>query len=423
MPPRLLIYEDAAVDQLRPLTWTRPAWDVRSGIATLAEKIAAAYPAAEVRHHVRPYLTAAVMEEAFPQVVSRREDAEALAGPLLCVNGRVQAGEDFATRVPLDGPDERFVCGGDVVAVRLADGRRVGEAIASGVLDAGAFADLPAREVDVPVVAWPWDLIRTNAREIIADFRRFYDGGRIEGDVHPRAVLEGDRIHVAAGSRIQPGAVLLAEDGPIVIGPGTLVMAGAVIQGPVAVGADCRVRPLARLCEGTTVGPLCKVGGEVEASILHACSSKQHDGFMGHSYVGAWCNLGADTNTSDLKNTYAPVTMTVDGREIETGCRLLGLMMGDHSKCGINTMFNTGTIVGVGCNLYGGDYQRRDVPSFTWGGRARLGEHDFETFCSTAARAMARRDKQFTHALRDMLEYVYHQTRGARQAATRRGSL
>ena len=170
--------------------------------------------------------------------------------------------------------------------------------------------------------------------------------------------------------------------------------------------------------EGTTIGPLSKVGGEVEASILHACSNKQHDGFLGHSYIGAWCNLGAGTSTSDLKNTYSTVRVSIEGREVDTGSLFAGLTMGDHSKAGINTMFNTGAVVGVGCNVFGGEFPPKDIPSFMWGGHAGLIEHDFERFCRTAERVMARRDQHLTAPLRAMLEYIFHQTRARRREVT-----
>ena len=133
-------------------------------------------------------------------------------------------------------------------------------------------------------------------------------------------------------------------------------MAGAVIEGPASVGPYATVKALARIYPGTTIGPVSKVGGEVEASIIHAYSNKQHDGFLGHSYVGAWCNLAAGTTTSDLKNTYSTVRVSIEGRAVDTGSLFAGLLMGDHSKAGIGTMFNTGTVVGIGCNLFGGDF-------------------------------------------------------------------
>ena len=420
MAARLLIFEDASAENLKPLTWTRPAWGLRCGIVTLARKITAAYGDVEAVYHLRPYLADVVREERAVPVVSSAADAKShLAGPLLLVSGRILADAQFAARIPLEGPEEVLRSGDDVVAVRLADGSKAAAALEGETLDAGALANLPSREVGVPLIRWPWDLVAANAREIEADFRRFAAAGHVAGEVHRAAVIEGHaNVHVAEGATIQPGAVLLAEHGPISIGPGATVMAGAVIEGPVSIGPYATVKALARIYAGTTIGPVSKVGGEVEASILHAYSNKQHDGFLGHSYVGAWCNLGAGTNTSDLKNTYSTVRVSIEGRAVDTGSLFAGLLMGDHSKAGIGMMFNTGTVVGVGCNLFGGDFPPKDIPSFSWGGAGGLVEHDFEKFCRTAERVMARRDKHFTPALRTMLEYVFHQTRGRRRSAT-----
>jgi UDP-N-acetylglucosamine diphosphorylase/glucosamine-1-phosphate N-acetyltransferase len=195
-------------------------------------------------------------------------------------------------------------------------------------------------------------------------------------------------------------------------------MAGAAIEGPACVGAESRIKMLAKIYGGSTIGPACKVGGEVKDSIIHAYSNKQHDGYLGHSYVGQWCNLGAGTNTSDLKNNYSTVRVAVEGREVDTGSLFAGLFMGDHSMCGINTMFNTGTVVGVGSNVFGGGFPPKDIPAFAWGGAGGLAEHDFEKFCQSAARIMARRRCEFTAAQRTLLEYVFHQTRARRRSAT-----
>jgi len=420
MAARLLIFEDGGSEDLKPLTWTRPAWDLRCGIVTLAEKTAAAYAGAEVLYHARPHLADVLQEDGGRPILARAAEARsALAGPLLLVSGRILADAGLAARIPLDGPPEIFRSGDTVVAARLADGAAAAAAMAGEVLDAGALPELAVREVDVPLIRWPWDLVGANAREIEADFHRLARPGKIEGAVHPSAVIENpENVYVAADAVVQPGAVLLAGSGPIFIGAGAVVMAGAVIEGPASIGPQSRIKPRAYIGEGTTVGPVCKVGGEVEQSIIQALTNKQHDGFLGHSYLGAWCNLGAGTTTSDLKNNYSTVRVSVDGREVDTGRLFAGLVMGDHSKSAIGTMFNTGTAVGVGANIFGGEFPPKDIPSFVWGGARGLAEHDFDKFCQTAERIMARRQKALTPAQRAMLEFVFHQTRALRRAVT-----
>jgi UDP-N-acetylglucosamine diphosphorylase / glucose-1-phosphate thymidylyltransferase / UDP-N-acetylgalactosamine diphosphorylase / glucosamine-1-phosphate N-acetyltransferase / galactosamine-1-phosphate N-acetyltransferase len=418
MPTRILIFEDIGTENLLPLTWTRPSWGLRCGIVTLARKIAAAYPGTEVFYHARPYLAAAVREDGRKAVIATPDDArEQLSGPVLLINGRVLADADLAKRLPLDGPDEIFRTADTVVAVRLADGAQVAAALENETLDTRLFSTLREHKVFVPVICWPWDLVAANAAQIEADFRRFTTPGDIRGDVSPKAILEGrENLCVGDDAVIEPGAILLADKGPIFVGPGACIMAGAVIEGPVAVCTKATVKVLSRIYEGTTVGPLSKVGGEVEASIFHACSNKQHDGFLGHSYIGSWCNLGAGSCTSDLKNTYSNVKVSIEGVEVDTGSLFCGLTMGDHSKTGIGTMLNTGSVMGVGCNIFGGEFPPKDIPSFLWGGHAGLIEHDFEKFCQTAERVMARRNQPLTLPLREMLEYVFHQTRRRRRS-------
>jgi UDP-N-acetylglucosamine diphosphorylase/glucosamine-1-phosphate N-acetyltransferase len=233
----------------------------------------------------------------------------------------------------------------------------------------------------------------------------------VDGTVHSSAVLDcPENIYVADGARVEAGAVLVAEGGPIHLAPGAVVMAGAVVEGPVSVGHKSRIKILAKIYEGTSIGEYCKIGGEVENCIFQAYTSKQHDGFKGHSYYGEWINIGADSNNSDLKNNYSNVRVTIDGREIDTGEMFVGSTVGDHSKSGINCMFNTGTVVGVGCNLYGADFLPKYVPSFCWGGAAGMVEHDFEKFIVTAQRVMARRDRQLTEATRRMLQVVFEES-------------
>jgi len=193
------------------------------------------------------------------------------------------------------------------------------------------------------------------------------------------------------------------------------VFPNATIEGPAFVGDDSRIKIGAKIYQGTTIGEVCKVGGEVEASIIHSHSNKQHDGFLGHSYLGQWVNLGADTNNSDLKNNYGTVKVYVEGEMVDTGSLFVGLMMGDHSKSGINTMFNTGTVVGVMCNVYGAGFPPKFIPSYTWGGAQELIEYELDKALDTARRVMARRDVQLTQAQEEMLRAVFELTRPLRE--------
>jgi UDP-N-acetylglucosamine diphosphorylase/glucosamine-1-phosphate N-acetyltransferase len=178
----------------------------------------------------------------------------------------------------------------------------------------------------------------------------------------------------------------------------------------VYIGKGSLVKVAAQVTHGTSVGPVCKVGGEVEATIFQGYSNKQHDGFMGHSYIGEWCNFGAGTITSDLKNNYGTVSMWANGEYRDTGSLFLGLFMAAHSKVAINSVFNAGTVVGVGCNLFGVGFPPKYIPSYSWGGAQGLSEHRIADALTTAERVMARRNMVLSENERKMLEHVFHAT-------------
>jgi UDP-N-acetylglucosamine diphosphorylase/glucosamine-1-phosphate N-acetyltransferase len=260
--------------------------------------------------------------------------------------------------------------------------------------------------------------VHHNPGQIKSDFAFFGRSGQIAGKIHPLVtLLAEENIHVAAGAKIKPGVVLDAEDGPIFIDEGATIMANASLQGPLYVGRNSTIKMGAKIYEGTSIGPVCKVGGEVEESIFHAYSNKQHDGFLGHSYLGEWVNLGADTNNSDLKNNYGTVRVRIDGKTIDSGLLFVGLFMGDHAKSGINTMFNTGTVVGVMSNVFGADYPDKFIPSFTWGGAASGETYACDKALEVARRVMARRNRELTKAQESVLRHVFELTAPERLAA------
>ena len=190
-------------------------------------------------------------------------------------------------------------------------------------------------------------------------------------------------------------------------------MQGSMLRGPFAICENSVVKMGAKIYGGTTIGPFCKVGGEINNSVFFGYSSKAHDGFLGNSIIGQWCNLGADTNNSNLKNNYDDVKIWNYGSEsfLQTGLQFCGLIMGDHSKCGINTMFNTGTVVGVGANIFGSGFPRNFIPSFSWGGKSGFIIHKLEKFFSTAEKVMNRRSIPFTDIDKQVLLEVYNMTK------------
>ncbi len=254
-----------------------------------------------------------------------------------------------------------------------------------------------------------WELISENSQFISNDFNNFF----YEKDNYFEAeqgvtILNPYNIWLGEGSKISPGVVLDATKGPIIIDENARIMPNAVLIGPVYLGKSSVVKVGAKIYAGTSIGPICKVGGEVEDSIFQAYSNKQHEGFLGHSYLGEWINIGADTNNSDLKNTYKPVEMYFypQLKKVKTGCQFMGTIIGDHSKTGINCTINTGTSIGVGCNLIGSDLFMNYIPSFHWGKSSVLTENEQAKFEETAKLVKTRRNLDFSKAEKELYSNI-----------------
>jgi UDP-N-acetylglucosamine diphosphorylase/glucosamine-1-phosphate N-acetyltransferase len=262
------------------------------------------------------------------------------------------------------------------------------------------------------------DLIRWSPRQIVQDFRYAFQPetvqGKIDEGVH---LLEPRAIHVARGARVMAGAVLNAEEGPILIRENAVIEPLAYVEGPAVIGEQSRIKAGAQIRGGSSIGPVCKIGGEVEATVFQGYANKQHDGFVGHSFVGEWVNLGAGTITSDLKNNYSNVRTFRSAKEWlerrgeDSGQRLLGLTVGDYTKTGIGATFPTGATVGIGCNLYGTALMPTYVPSFAWGEPGRLVEHTIDAMVETAARAMERRKVELSVPLDSRIRQAFDDTR------------
>ena len=256
-----------------------------------------------------------------------------------------------------------------------------------------------------------WDIFSDNGREIEADFKLLTKARKSQKISDTNTVI-GKHIFVEKGAKISC-SILNAENGPIYIGKNAEIMEGAIIRGPFAMGENAVLKMGSKIYGPTTLGPHCKVGGEVNNSVFFGYSSKAHDGFLGNSVIGEWCNLGADTNNSNLKNNYAEVKLW--NYEMErfknTGLQFCGLIMGDHSKCGINTMFNTGTVIGVSANLFGSGFPRNFVPSFSWGGASGFQVYKLPKVFEVASKVFERRKLDFDENEQNILSEVYDMTK------------
>jgi len=416
----LCIYEDIEAASFGPLTLLRPVFALRCGIFTLAEKLALAFPEARLYLLTRPHLEAWT-RELFPDA----DVAEPSAEDTIFVNGRLCMTDDEVLHFMAASPQEvSYVSQGILFAAKVR-GERVKHVVRhlrEGDPDR-AFEDvrLPA-EVQAFLARSAADLIRWSPRQILQDSRYLFEGGVTQGAVDAGAhLIKPEAIHVARGARVMAGAVLNAEGGPVVVRENATVEPLAYVEGPAAIGEGAIVRAGAKIRGGTSIGPVCRVGGEVAETVFQGYANKQHDGFLGHSFVGEWVNLGANTNTSDLKNTYTPVRTFRSAREylekkgVDTGQLLLGLQVGDFTKTGISTSFTTGGTVGIGCNLYGTETMPAYVPSFVWGTPGSFQEHRIDPMVATAERAMERRKVALATELDSLLRRAHEETRSDRE--------
>lgn len=254
-----------------------------------------------------------------------------------------------------------------------------------------------------------WELFQKNAEAIKSDFA-LLTKNRTSQPLSNTVTVIGDKnlVFLEEGAKAQ-ACILNTSGGPIYLGKDAEIMEGSVVRGPLALCEHSALKLSTKIYGATTIGPHCKVGGEVNNSVIFGYTNKAHDGFLGNSVIGEWCNLGADTNNSNLKNNYSNVKIFNynKNKQIDTGLQFCGLIMGDHSKSGINTMFNTGTVVGVGSNIYGGGFPNTVIPNFSWGGSGGFENYRLEKLFETAERVYERRGLKFGEVEKQILTSVY----------------
>ncbi len=393
---QLCVFEDIYYERLEPLIYSRPVHDLICGINSIRAKILRAYPDIKYSLHTRPYLDQVVKSKNPLVAVNRIDDDDCLF-----INGRVLAPPNLAEIIPLEDKQNKvYMNKGTIIAARVSGiNLEKIKLHLSDIFSQADFDSLPKVEVDVRHIDYIWDLTLNNKSEFMNDYGCLLKGrkdkilGKVCEGVH---LVEKDNIFIDEGAEIKPGAVLDASEGPIYIDKNSLIAANSVIENCVYVGESSQIKSCARIYDNVSIGKICKVGGEVEDSIILPYTNKQHSGFLGHAYLGSWVNLGADTNCSDLKNNYGTVKIYVNGDIVDSKTQFLGLIMGDHSKSAINTMFNTGTIVGYSCNIFGAGFPDKYIPSFSWGGVDSKTTYDINRSIETAKRVMLRRDVEMT---------------------------
>ncbi|MDP5169755.1 MAG: GlmU family protein [Bacteroidia bacterium] len=396
----IILLDDSRQADLLPFTFTRPVWDLRMGIFTQKERWEATL-GSEVFT-----LAAGHLASVFTHLPSEKV--------VLTLNSGIFPDEDLVRLIDSLDVDEYAVDSqGTWIAacVPLATLISLKEPVDADFWEEQGLRSLLDSHTHLSI-RFPEDIFRYNAEAILRDFPLATKAAPSQklNDPHTR-VYGQDNLYLAPGARVK-AAIINAEDGPIYLGPNSTVSEGAIIVRSHAICDHATVAMGAKLRGDTTVGPWSKVGGEVSNSVLMAYSNKGHDGYLGNSVLGQWCNLGADTNNSNLKNNYANVKLWhyPSGRFRDTGLQFCGLMMGDHSKCGINTMFNTGTVVGVSANIFGQGFPRNFVPSFSWGGASGFTTYQFGKALEVARMVKDRRGKSFTQDEVALMQAVFDKT-------------
>lgn len=379
-----ILYDGPNRNALLPFTFTRPVADIRVGILTIREKWE------RQLGNTITTLTEEYLSEKFPMV--ELDENIMIDASVLPSNVLVEMVQNLEA-------NQAIAKNGDVIAF-----------FTTSVQEEIDFEQYEILEVpeDVVSIQKPHDIFSKNEAAIRDDFELLTFDRTSQPIPKSVQTIAAENIFIEEGAKLE-FVTLNASGGPIYIGKDTEIMEGSIIRGPFALCEQAVVKLGAKIYGGTTVGPHCRVGGEISNSVLFAYSNKGHDGFLGNSVLGEWCNLGADTNNSNLKNNYEEVKLwSYETERFEkTGLQFCGLMMGDHSKCGINTMFNTGTVVGVSANIFGAGFPRNFVPGFSWGGAAGFTTYLTKKAFETAKIVMSRRHATFSDEDARILEHVY----------------
>ncbi|MFG6685522.1 GlmU family protein [Mariniflexile sp. HNIBRBA6329] len=387
-----ILFDGPSRNNLLPFTFTRPVADIRIGILTIREKWETFLDTTTTT------ITEEYLSDKYPMVEMDEN---------VMINASYLPNLELVEMVKDLQENQAIFKDEDVIAFFS---KNTQEEVDFDSYEAIEFND------DVIKIEHTWDIFSKNGEAIQEDFNLLTNGRRSQPIPSSNNVIAAENIFIEEGASLE-FVTLNASNGPIYIGKNSLIMEGSLIRGPFALCEEAIVKMGARIYGPTTIGPSSKVGGEINNAVLFANSNKGHDGFLGNSVLGEWCNLGADTNTSNLKNNYAEVRLWDYQTEsfARTGLQFCGLMMGDHSKCGINTMFNTGTVIGVSVNIFGSGFPRNFVPSFSWGGSAGFTTYVTKKAFEVAEVVMSRRNMTFSEQDKVILEHIFEETKRFRR--------
>ncbi len=422
MGKKLFIFEDDRFKNFYPLTHNRPVYELLCGICSLREKLLKLYPFSEGVLLCRDYISD-VLKEKTPFKVNEFEIKE--KDQFLFLNGRILAQDFLPQKLSFSEEEKLWLCGDELLGFSISgfNFKKIKNEINALYQKKNIESiknKLSSEQVNLKLVNFLWDLVAENPAEIRKDFERLkpdldfedmFQNSQIDNQVR---IYDSEEVFIGKKSRIDSQVVLDSRGGPIYIGEGVIVQSHTKIEGPCFIG-NKSILVGGKVREGCSFGEVCRAGGEIENSVFLGHSNKYHEGFLGHSYMGEWVNLGALTTNSDLKNNYKPVKVILEGKEIDTKMLKVGCFLGDHAKTGIGTLLNTGINIGFGTNVYGGGMlEDKFVPSFFWGGNKGFEEYKLDKFLTTAATVMQRRNKKLSQNERKLIEKIFELTRKER---------
>ena len=388
----VILFDDESRNKLLPFTFTRPAADIRVGILTIREKWEK-----RLNTSSSSTLTINYLQEKYSANIQEEN---------LLINGSIC-------------PDSALVH--EITELQQGQSLWQEDILIAAVVVAGDLNDFDISHIKkgtdkisylgkINHINRLWKIFSTNAEEIEKDFA-LITTGKTSQAADETVTIIGNKIFIEEGAKIT-ASVINTTTGPVYIGKGAEIMEGCVVRGPLAMCEHSTLKMGAKIYGATTVGPHSKVGGEVNNAVIFGYSNKGHDGFLGNAVLGEWVNIGADSNNSNLKNNYAEVKLwDYETKKFEdTGLQFCGLFMGDHAKCGINTMFNTGTVVGVAANVFGAGFPRNFIPSFSWGGANKMVTFRLDKSYEMMENMMKRRNMEFTDADRRIIDHIFNET-------------
>ncbi len=374
-------------ENLLPLSYFRPISELRIGIDTIKEKWES-FLGEKVSFYTDEYL-----QEKFP--VKFASENIYIASHVIPDDSLVKKIKNLSTYTSLFDEDSEII------------------AYKGNEISRETFSQLERKKTDENIktpnkIHYPWDLVRLNESQILKDFSRITKNKSSKKLSGTNLIIGSHPVFIEKGVKVE-ACIFNTENGPIYVGHNTLIMEGSMLRGPLAIMENSVIKMGTKIYGGTTLGPNSKIGGEIKNSIFLGNTNKGHDGYLGDSVIAEWCNLGADTNNSNLKNNYSEVKMWNYPRHdfIPTGMQFMGLIMGDHSKSGISTMFNTGTVVGVSANVFGADFQPKFFLSFKWGNKQEMQDYQFDKALEVAKTVMKRQNKDFDQVEKRLFENIY----------------